>query len=209
MKARSKTGTFLKWGALGVLIASLAVVPFAIFVGCDHNPVAPDGAWIDPGSEIAMHPGNRNKDSGGGNDYSGGNDQGVLVTVQSGGIVPLNWGSPANKLTVDPGCVESDVVIEVSVTPVPGNGNNKNKSVEIDFRPDGLVFVCPAKLVMDTYSLNLEEGGDADRDQYKLFWYDKDNRTWILQEVSKATKGKVYFDINHFSMYGISHLSAW
>lgn len=212
MKTQLRNSAKFKWTALLLAVCTTAVLSMAFLIGgCGNNPLAPDATsqseYTNYDSEIYLargkgsHGGNNDPDGGGGNTTV---TSSALITSQTGGTLWLGWESSSNKLTVPNGGVESDVTIEVTVTPIKGN-NWGNKSVEFDFSPDGLVFLEPAKLSLSYKDLNLEfVDGSDDVGVVNLFWYNPSTRTWEFQESSKISKGKVEFQIDHFSKYGVS-----
>jgi len=212
MKTQLRNSAKFKWTALLLAVCTTAVLSVVLFIGgCSNNPLAPDATsqseYTNYDSEIYLargkgsHGGNNDPDGGGGNTTV---TSSALITSQSGGTLSLGWESSSNKLSVPNGGVESDVTIEVTVTPIKGN-NWGNKSVEFDFSPDGLVFLEPAKLTLSYKDLNLEfiDGSD-DVGVVNLFWYNSSTKTWEFQESSSISKGHVVFHIDHFSKYGVS-----
>lgn len=212
MKTQLRNSAKFKWTALLLAVCTTAVLSLALFIGgCSNNPLAPDATSqsentnFDGQIYLAGHGGNKGGGKGSGNDGSNTTvTSSALITTQNGGTLLLNWGSNSNKLVVPKGAVESDVTIEVTVTPIKGN-NWGNKSVEFDFSPNGLVFLEPANLTLNYKDLNLEfvDGGD-DVGVVNLFWYNTSTKTWEFQESSKITHRKVNFSIDHFSKYGVS-----
>jgi len=213
MKTQLPNSVKFKWTALLLAVCTTAVLSMALIVGgCSNNPLAPDATSSSEytifESEIYLargqgsHGGNNDPDGGRGNTTV---TSSSLITSQSGGTLSLNWKSNSNKLTVHNGAVESDVTIEVTVTPIKGNEGG-NKSVEFDFSPDGTVFLEPAKLTLkyDDLSLNESSQGNGDDPVVNLFWYNPSTRTWQFQESSHVSQGHVVFNINHFSKYGVS-----
>jgi len=173
------------------LLAILIAVPILLISGCSSNPVAPDMNPAETSSAVLAESDPITSSVS------------AQVYAKTGGIVNLEWGSPANLLVVLPRTVTSDVVIEAAVNPVAAKakGGYEYKSVEIDFGPDGLTFLMPALLVLDAQSLKLAGNSDT----YKLSWFNPDTGKWEFQQASRVTFGKVFFKIYHFSKYGISN----
>lgn len=190
LKKPGLTGAFMSTGVL--LILAL----FAI-TGCDNNPIQSelqaDITTLSAAGKVA------GQDS----DFDCYEASG-LITVSDGGIIQLGWGSPRNSLRFDPGSVTEDAVIDVTTCIVKGNPQNNFSVIELEFSPDGLFFSPPAQIVINAGSLNALRAPKYDG-VVRLYYYDPETDEWLLQQEAIIKKGKVTFEIDHFSKFGISH----
>ncbi len=190
LKKPGLTGAFLSINVL--LILAL----FAI-TGCDKNPIQPelqaDVTNLSEANKVAGHDNNFNCYESSG-----------LITVSDGGIIHLGWGGPKNSLRFDPGSVAEDVVIDITTCIIKGNPHNNFSVIELEFGPDDLFFSPPAQIVINAGSLNALRAPKYDG-TVKLYYYNPETDEWLLQQESKINKGKVTFEIDHFSKFGISH----
>ncbi len=197
-KRPALAGTYLSTGILLVL-ALVAVV------GCDKNPLQTEPlaqAQIQPESEdlalSAVSRGDLQSYDPRCREASG------LITAAEGGRIRLGWGGRKNSFRVQPGAVEEDVFVEITTCVVKGNKRNRYSAIEFDFGPDGQQFSSPAQIVISGRSLNAlrspRHGGVV-----RLYFYDPETDEWLIEQEAKIIKGKVTFEIDHFSKFGISH----
>jgi hypothetical protein len=75
------------------------------------------------------------------------------------------------------------------------------QGLRLDFKPDGLVFLVPARLQLKAKLLHAEEG-----DILILYWQNPNTHLWeVQQEVEvEDVNMEIEFDIYHFSRYAIS-----
>lgn len=203
MKAQYSSSNRPRSSSLFTLMNLMLIVALVVVIGCDQNPAqAPlldDPAGLSADNQVM------GKNSS--NDISCHEASG-LITVAEGGDIQLGWGGPQNVMTLTPGSVSEDVVIEVTTCIVKGNPDGQSPVLEFDFGPDGLFFTPSAQIVFNAGSLNAlraPSGGGV----VQIYYYDPDTDSWTLYQESEIVKGKITFDIGHFSKFGISHRSAW
>lgn len=175
---------------------SLLVLILGLVIGCGNNSMQPesqaDAISLSAASKVAQ-----------GNDFDCFESSG-LITVSDGGEIQLGWGGPKNSLKFAPGAVAEDVDIDITTCIVKGNAQNSFSVIELEFSPDGVYFSTPAQIVINAGSLNALRapnfGGVV-----RLYFYNPDTGEWLVLQEARIIKGKVTFEIDHFSKFGISH----
>jgi len=121
-------------------------------------------------------------------------EEGVVIVGRAGGVIDLSFGTERSRLVIPPRALRGPVRIEAEAYVVEARGR---KVWLFDFSPDGLRFLRPARLYLDT---EMPRG-----EPLKLYWFNPQTGRWQLEQVSSTdNSGKVVFLIHHFSKYAIS-----
>ncbi len=189
----------LPWASMPALVLLIGLMMLG---GCGQNPAQPEPTvraepQLDPvAAEFAAlrffgHD-NCSESSG-------------WVTPLRGGRIPLQWGHPLNRLVVYPGAVDEKVLVRISTCVVAGKTPDDIRLIEFDFQPDGLVFNKPALLILHEKSLERLQLRDTNSDTIKLYWLNPETGQWEIYQEVPVVHGRVVFEIEHFSKFGISN----
>lgn len=183
----------------GMFVSTSLLLILALFavVGCDKNPI--QSQLQDDTVSLSAAKQATDQENG----FSCYESSG-LITVAYGGEIQLGWGGPKNALQFAPGSVPNDVVIDITTCIVKDNPQNDYSVIELDFEPDGLFFSPPAQIVINAGSLNALRAPNH-KGVVRLYYFNPDTNEWLLQQEVEIKKGKVTFEIDHFSKFGISH----
>ncbi|MEW5995588.1 MAG: hypothetical protein AB1744_14490 [Candidatus Zixiibacteriota bacterium] len=211
MKARAKTGAFLKWSFLGILIASLVGLPLALFLGCSNNPLNPTTPEYDIDHGLAavefadslLSAASSGPQLSSSLDYLKDDpyfccDAAVSEEVDDGGgSLKIQLDNEEIFFIVPEGALDQNV--EISIHGYKFSTPDGNVFL-YECLPSGLVFQEPMWIEHPVSNL-------ADGEYAGLFYSGDDGTLWSFEQVSPATNGWALFEIHHFSMYGISSLS--
>ncbi len=182
----------------GIALTFTAVLLGALLMsGCgQHNPVAP----------VTTNGGGADIKNGGQDNFAAGCITDILdstvvlteglVTAKFGGVVKLGIAGKIHVLAVAPNSVAKDVIIKVKTSTFRKDDKN---IVTFDFGPDGQKFLPSAKMTIDASVL-----GSSTPEYVRLYWFDPEEKEWVLQQTKRPVGSTVVFDIYHFSKYGIS-----
>jgi len=174
----TKGKTLIRTGMLVFVLVALTVA----FVGCSTDaPLAPSGDGFDAltkGRFLAV----------------ASDAACVAASGKRATVIQLRHGREKTQLVIPAGALETTVEICAEVELV----ETRDSLVRLyDFTPDGLVFLKPAKLILKA---KFPKGT-----RLNLYWFNPDTGVWELEQTVKTgKKGKVKFDIYHFSKYAIS-----
>jgi len=118
-----------------------------------------------------------------------------LVKADEGGIIPIDRGSYSHKFVVQSEAMNQDKTITVNSGQQVINGKTM---LVFEFGPSGLVFSKASALDIEISEIN------ARAETAKLYYYDPDEKGWVVQDIAAVKNGRVVFDIYHFSKYAIS-----
>ncbi len=184
------TGKFLPINIL-IILALIGII------GCSQNPLQPDlladGPVLSQASKFVEQDKTQKCYESSG-----------LITVADGGEIQLGWGGPKNRIQFEPGAINEDVVIDITTCTAKSTSHDIVTVFEFDFGPDGLFFSPSAKIIVNAASLNALRA-PKHKGVVKLYYHDPETGEWLLQQEAKIFKGKVTFEISHFSKFGISH----
>ncbi len=117
------------------------------------------------------------------------------LSAEEGGTIEVPGSNGAFSFVVAPNSFPADTVIEIEIYII--DDDEISPTVIYEFKPDGLVFSEPAKLVVNTKvvaGLNSESVG---------FYYLMGNR-WVYQGTFFSTDGvdEIIIEVPHFSKWG-------
>lgn len=172
------------------LVSGLVVLIAAFMLaGCSANsPLAPEPDQI--GSiEKLVGAGSY------GSDAMGTTRSDKLISCEQGGTINIERGDYQHKFIVEPGAIDDDTQITVSVNREIVKSKD---AIVFDFSPNGLVFREAAKLDFEMAELS------SVSTSAKLSYYEPRLGIWVNQDLKPVVNGRVVFDIFHFSKYAIS-----
>lgn len=121
-------------------------------------------------------------------------DEGMGDVDGRGAVIVIDQLDESSKLVVPPRALKEPVTIEAKTAQF---ATPWGPVWFYDFSPDGLQFLRPARLYLNT---EMPRG-----EPLKLFWFNPETGKWQLEQVATTdNSGKVVFLINHFSKYAIS-----
>ncbi|MBI3873405.1 MAG: hypothetical protein HY304_10065 [candidate division Zixibacteria bacterium] len=182
---------------LGVTILTAVLALAFLLPGCGENPVS--SVSDDPGghgggikglqyADGVLHPKGTQAASASLSTV----DTVVQLVSSSGGTIYLTTGKHASTLVIPKDALASAVLISAVAAEVM---TPYGAVTLYDFGPDGLVFAKASRL---TLQVDIPDGSPL-----SLYWWNPATGIWELQQTAKVAKGKVTFDILHFSQYGI------
>jgi len=116
----------------------------------------------------------------------------VGVCASSEGEMELVLAGDTATLTVPEGAVENCIMITVDGSKV---WTTFGWTYVYDCGPDGTSFDQPIRLVQEM---------DKPDGYLAAMYYDHPTKGWVRVETCAVTDGKAYFEIDHFSKYGIN-----
>lgn len=116
-----------------------------------------------------------------------------LLIGEDGGLLSLELGGKTATFAVPVGALDENALIVMKAVQAP---TPMGEATVFDFGPDGLEFLSPATLSLET--------ARAEGSLLRLYWWNNSVGRWELQESCVVKDGSVHFSVHHFSKYGIS-----
>lgn len=198
MRARRTTSELMRW-ILGSLIAFAVVVGMSSITGCGNTPTGP----VDQDHSLSALQ-FVDQQSGAGEPLVSDSayarvlegllhDLTSLLVGPGGGTLEVQLGDNSGTLRIPPGALRRLVRITMGALQHETPWNN---ATIFEFGPDGLVFILPAMLTLET--------DRPDGTLLRIYWWNPDKRVWVFQQAATVRDGRVSFMIRHFSKYGIA-----